>query len=337
MGSAASMANTATIRTTDGAADVDADPAVFSLLSSCRLCPRACGADRLSGEAGVCGADARLKVARAALHFWEEPCVSGISGSGTVFFSGCPLRCVYCQNRSIALGKAGVEVPIARLARIFLELEEQGARNVNLVTPTHYLPHVLCALPLARKAGFSLPVVYNTSGYESPEALSLLSGSVDVYLTDFKYVDSDTARRYSNAPDYPSVALSAIETMLEQTGAPVFEDARDEEEPARLVRGVVVRHLMLPGRLEESKRAVRLLKERFGNSVLLSLMSQYTPIGELERYPELQARVPFGEYEELLDFADSIGLEEYFWQEAEADDESFIPPFDETGVRGPVV
>ncbi len=312
--------------------------ALHEALRACRLCPRACGVDRLAGERGVCGAGAGVRLARAALHFWEEPCISGESGSGTVFFSFCPLRCVYCQNHDIAVGEAGTEVSVRRLARIYLELQEQGARNINLVTPTHYAPQAVESIALARTAGLALPVVYNTSGYETPEAIRLLADTVDVYLTDFKYARPETARRYSNAPDYPQVALAALDAMVEQVGVPVFEDVGDEaacDEPPRLLRGVVVRHLLLPGRLEESKEVVRLLHERYGERILLSLMNQYTPIRHFERYPELNETVPASDYEALLDFADELGIEEYYWQEGGADSESFIPPFDQTGVLGP--
>ena len=304
-------------------------------MRACRLCPRDCGVDREAGVRGVCGASARVRIARAALHFWEEPCISGESGSGTVFFSYCPLRCVYCQNRDIAIGDAGTEVSVRRLARIYLELAAQGARNVNLVTPTHYAPAVVESVALARTAGLELPVVYNTSGYETVEAIGLLDGTVDVYLTDFKYADAQTARRYSNAPDYPEVALAALDAMVAQAGRPVFEEAPDGDEPPRILHGVVVRHLLLPGRLEESKRVVRLLHERYGDAVLLSLMNQYTPLRHFERYPELNETVPAGDYEALLDYADELGIEDYYWQEGGADSESFIPPFDQTGVEGP--
>ena len=304
-------------------------------MRACRLCPRDCGVDREAGVRGVCGASARVRIARAALHFWEEPCISGESGSGTVFFSYCPLRCVYCQNRDIAIGDAGTEVSVRRLARIYLELAAQGARNVNLVTPTHYAPAVVESVALARAAGLELPVVYNTSGYETVEAIGLLAGTVDVYLTDFKYADAQTARRYSNAPDYPEVALAALDAMVAQAGHPVFEEAPDGDEPPRIMHGVVVRHLLLPGHLEESKRVVRLLHERYGDAVLLSLMNQYTPLRHFERYPELNETVPAGDYESLLDYADELGIEDYYWQEGGADSESFIPPFDQTGVEGP--
>ena len=222
-----------------------------------------------------------------------------------------------------------------RLARIYLELAAQGARNVNLVTPTHYAPAVVESVALARTAGLELPVVYNTSGYETVEAIGLLAGTVDVYLTDFKYADAQTARRYLNAPDYPEVALAALDAMVAQVGHPVFEEASDGDEPPRIMRGVVVRHLLLPGHLEESKRVVRLLYERYGDTVLLSLMNQYTPLRHFERYPELNETVPAGDYESLLDYADELGIEDYYWQEGGADSESFIPPFDQTGVEGP--
>lgn len=344
----------------EGAARFGLPDTLAELLRACRLCPRACGADRLAGERGVCGADARVRIARAALHFWEEPCISGSSGSGTVFFSYCPLRCIYCQNHDIAIGDAGAEVSVRRLARIFLELSEQGARNVNLVTPTHYAPHAIAAVSLARDAGLRLPVVYNTSGYETVDAVLRLKDTVDVFLTDFKYADAQTARRYSHAPDYPEVAYAALDAMVTQTGAPAFEDKgvregqnesqsegvhassgadgtanASDDEPPRLLRGVVVRHLLLPGRLEESKRVVRALHDRYGSSIMLSIMNQYTPVARFERFPELNGTVPSCEYEELLDYADALGVEDYFWQEGGADSESFIPPFDRTGVEGP--
>lgn len=357
-------------READGLRGANVSSTLHEALRACRLCPRACGVDRLAGERGVCGAGSGVRLARAALHFWEEPCISGESGSGTVFFSFCPLRCVYCQNHDIAVGEAGTEVSVRRLARIYLELQEQGARNINLVTPTHYAPQAVESIALARAAGLALPVVYNTSGYETPEAVRLLAGTVDVYLTDFKYARSETAHRYSNAPDYPQVAITALDAMVEQVGAPVFEDSDDEaagegaagatlsdaagetpagalgdteaasdeaagEEPPRLLRGVVVRHLLLPGRLEESKEVVRLLHERYGERILLSLMNQYTPIRHFERHPELNETVPACDYEALLDFADELGIEDYYWQEGGADSESFIPSFDQTGVLGP--
>ncbi len=329
-------------------------------IDPCNLCPRMCGARRLSGARGLCGADGNLLVARAALHYWEEPPVSGETGSGTVFFGGCPLRCVYCQNSVIADGTVGRVIGVERLACICLELEAQGALNVNFVTPTHYSLQIIEAVARARSLGFALPVVWNTSGYERVEMLRALSDTVDVYLTDFKYADADLARRYSHAPDYPQVAFAALEEMVAQVGEPCFDEyvapctdwpevqvdvfgSKPDEgilsahvkPQLRMTRGVIVRHLVLPGALDASKRAIELLYERFGNSVAYSIMNQYTPVisgNALERFPELGKRVASSEYEELLDFVDSLGLEDYFWQDGPADEESFIPVWDASGV-----
>lgn len=317
----------------------------YLLPSSCELCPRRCGANRAAGERGACGADDRLVVARAALHFWEEPPLSGEDGSGAVFFSHCPLGCSYCQNGSIARGQAGAPVTVARLAEMMRELEAQGALNVNLVTATHYAPQARAAVATAREAGMALPVVWNTSGYETVEAVRANRGTVDVYLADLKYADAGLAARYSAAPDYPAVALDALDAMVEAVGEPAFDEHRGQE---RLVRGVIVRHLLLPDCLDDSRAVVRLLHERYGPAVRLSLMSQYTPVlaaaaeaGDararrvLERCPELAHTVPEADYEALLDYADDLGVEDYYWQEGSAAEESFIPAFDLTGVTPP--
>lgn len=298
-----------------------------SWLEPCRLCPRACGRRRLSGEKGVCGAGSGLKVARAALHMWEEPCISGTQGSGTVFFSGCPLHCVYCQNREISGGKAGKEISAERLAQIFLELQEKGALNINLVTPTHYLLQIREALGAARERGLSLPVVFNCSGYESPEALKLMEGWVDVYLTDFKYSSRETAERYSFAPDYPGRAKEALEEMVRQQPVPAFSDRGIME------KGVIVRHLLLPGKVKEAEAVVRYVYGRYGDHVYISLMNQYTPFPELkEKYPELCRKVTKREYSALVDYALELGVEQGFIQEGETAGESFIPAFDYEGV-----
>lgn len=312
---------------------------------SCELCPRFCRANRRAGERGVCGADDTLMVARAALHFWEEPPLSGNAGSGTIFFSHCPLHCVYCQNAVIAAGEAGASVSVEQLAEMCLDLAGQGALNINFVTPTHYAPHIRAAVALARKAGLLLPVVWNTSGYETVEAVRANAGTVDIYLTDFKYADPLRAKRYSQAPDYLEFACAALDEMVAQVGEPFFDEVSGA---SRLTRGVVVRHLMLPGALDDSKRIVALLHERYEGRVLLSLMNQYTPLlasaarqGNKQaeeivaRCPELSEMVPPQDYEKLLDYADSLGIEDYFWQEGEAAQESFIPPFDLTGVKKP--
>ncbi len=296
-------------------------------MSECRLCPRDCRADRENGRRGFCGvAGNKIKCARAALHLWEEPCISGNTGSGAVFFSGCPLRCVYCQNRDIAGADRGLEITEARLAEIFLELAQQGAANINLVTPTHYTREILRAVIRAREQGLTLPMVYNCSGYEKVSTLKMLEGIVDIYLTDFKYMDTEAAKAYSHAPDYPEVAKAALAEMVRQTGAAVF----DEE--GMMKRGVIVRHLLLPNHLKNAKGVVKYVYETYGDRVYLSLMNQYTPLPGMEAYPELNRKVTKREYDRLLDYALSLGVENAFIQEGETAKESFIPAFDCRGV-----
>lgn len=297
-------------------------------MPSCILCPRNCHADRSAGQRGFCGVTGtKIKCARAALHMWEEPCISGEKGSGTVFFSGCPLRCVYCQNREIARGEAGKEITPERLAEIFLELEEKGAANINLVTPTHYTPEIVWAVEKARELGLDLPVVYNCSGYEKVETLQMLEGIVDIYLTDFKYMEAETAKRYSHAPDYPQMAQAALAEMVRQTGGKAVFDRQ-----GMMKRGVIVRHLLLPGHLKNAKAVVKYVYETYGNQVYLSLMNQYTPLPGMERWPELNRKVTRREYERLVDFAVDLGVENGFIQEGETAQESFIPAFDGEGV-----
>lgn len=293
----------------------------------CRLCPRECKANRIEGKAGFCGvAGEGVYLARAALHMWEEPCISGEDGSGTVFFSGCSLRCVYCQNHSIANAKAGKEVSRERLSEIFLELQEKGANNINLVTPTHYTPEIIWAVKKARGNGLTLPIVYNCSGYEKVNTLKLLDGIVDIYLTDFKYMDKEAAKRYSNAPDYPEVVKSALEEMVRQTGEAEFSES------GMMQKGVIVRHLLLPGYMENAKAVVKYVYETYGDSVFLSLMNQYTPLPQVEKFPEINRRVTEEEYDELVDYAIEIGVENGFIQEGETAEESFIPEFNNEGV-----
>lgn len=294
--------------------------------TGCTLCPRECGAHRELGERGFCGANGTLRVARAALHFWEEPCISGEEGSGTVFFSGCCLKCVFCQNYEISSENAGKEITVSRLAEIFLELQEKGANNVNLVTPTHYVPQIIEALDRAKGEGLSLPVVYNTSGYEKVETLRMLEGMVDVWLPDFKYKSSDYARRYSGAADYFPTACAALEEMVRQAGEPVFN------EKGIMTRGVIVRHLMLPGLAGDTKAVLRYLYERYGDSIYISIMNQYTPLPRASAFPGLDRKLTDEEYQEAVDYAISLGVENGFIQEGETAEESFIPPFDNEGV-----
>jgi putative pyruvate formate lyase activating enzyme len=284
--------------------------------------------DRRAGEVGVCGADATLRVARAALHHWEEPPISGTRGSGTVFFSNCPLGCVYCQNEPVSAGRAGQAISVERLAEIFLELEAQGAHNINLVTPTQYVPQIVHALSRARGDGMRLPVVYNTGGYETLATVAGLEGLVDVYLTDFKYASRGLAVRYSRAPDYPAVALAATRAMVKQVG----DYALDDE--GLLRAGVIVRHLMLPSQLEDSKAVLSRVFDAVGNRVCYSLMNQYTPMPNAAAagFAELQTTVTEDEYSALIDFALDLGITNSFMQKGGTATETFIPTFDLTGV-----
>lgn len=285
----------------------------------------------------MCGEGNEVRLARAALHFWEEPPISGESGSGTVFFSGCPLRCVYCQNRDIARGEIGREVSIERLARIFLEQQERGALNINLVTPTHFATQIKKALDLARSDTLSdtplaLPIVYNTSGYELPENIVALKDYVDVFLTDFKYASSELAYRYSAAPDYPEAASRALDAMFELVGPLVYDENERGEE--RLARGIIVRHLLLPGHLEDSKHVMELLAAKsYVDDIIVSIMNQFTPVANVAQdHPELSRGISDEEYDELIDYALELGIVNSFIQEGGAADESFIPAFDYEGV-----
>lgn len=295
-------------------------------MDHCLLCPRMCGADRLAGQRGYCGMPAELMAARAALHMWEEPCISGKEGSGAVFFSGCNLRCVFCQNRTIAGGKTAKAITVEHLSEIFLRLQCEGANNINLVTPTHYMPQIREALLIARGKGLVIPAIYNCGGYERVEALRELEGLIDIYLPDLKYVSPQLSLRYSKAKDYFRTAKEAIKEMVRQQPEPVFDG------DGRMKRGVIVRHLMMPGALEDSKRVVRYLYRNFGNRIYISIMNQYTPMGEFPDMPELNQPVDRKEYEELTDYAVSLGVEQGYIQEGETAKESFIPLFDFEGL-----
>lgn len=295
----------------------------------CDLCPRKCLVDRKKGEKGICGQTENLKVARAALHFWEEPCISGDAGSGAVFFSGCPLHCVFCQNENIANGTVGKEISLERLVDIFLELQEKGANNINLVTPGHFVPQLVKALNQARKEGLTLPVVYNTSSYETVDTIKRLEGYVDIYLPDFKYMSPVLSKKYSHAPDYAEVAKAAIAEMVRQTGKAVFVNG---DEDNLILRGTIVRHLTLPGCMEDSMQILKYLHETYGDTIYISIMNQFTPLSNLEKYPELNRRITDEEYETLVDFAIDIGIENGFIQEGDTAEESFIPAFDCEGV-----
>lgn len=295
----------------------------------CDLCPRKCLVDRKKGEKGICGQTENLKVARAALHFWEEPCISGDAGSGAVFFSGCPLHCVFCQNENIANGTVGKEISLERLVDIFLELQEKRANNINLVTPGHFVPQIVKALDQARKEGLTLPVVYNTSSYETVDTIKMLEGYVDIYLPDFKYMSPVLSKKYSHAPDYAEVAKAAIAEMVRQTGKAVFVNG---DEDNLILSGTIVRHLTLPGCMADSMQILKYLHDTYGDMIYISIMNQFTPLSNLEKYPELNRRITDEEYETLVDYAIEIGIENGFIQEGNTAEESFIPAFDCEGV-----
>lgn len=292
------------------------------LYSSCRLCPRKCGVDRNSGKTGFCGADNRIKVARCALHFWEEPCISGEKGSGTVFFSHCTLKCVYCQNYNISTKNQGKFVTEDELRDMFLDLQNQGALNINLVTPTHYVPSIVSALKMAKEKGLTLPILYNTSGYEACETLELLRGYVDIFLPDFKYFSEDFAQKYSGTKDYPDVVKKAIAKMFEMVGKCEFD------ENGIIKKGVIVRHLMLPHLEDDTKKILEYLYKTYGDDIFISIMSQYTPLPTLPKdFPELDTPIDMAVYDNVLDFAVDLGIENAFIQEGESASESFIPEF----------
>lgn len=300
---------------------------VSSLMSDCTICPRKCHVNRLAGQLGFCGQTAELTAARAALHYWEEPCISGITGSGAVFFSGCNLQCVFCQNHDIAAGKRGKAISSERLTEIFLELQNKGAANINLVTGTHFIPQIALALSSAKAQGLNIPIVYNTGSYENTSSLRLLEGLIDIYLPDLKYFSTELSVNYSHAADYFRTASSAIAEMYRQTGAPVMDP-----ETGLMRRGVIVRHLLLPGETRDSKKILRYLHETYQNNIYVSIMNQYTPLRHVERIPALNRRVTEEEYRRVLVFAERIGIEQGFYQEGETADESFIPAFDEEGL-----
>lgn len=293
---------------------------------NCLLCPRKCGINRSTGQTGVCGVSSEIKVARAALHYWEEPCISGKRGSGAVFFSGCSLHCVFCQNREISDGKAGKVISKERLSDIFMELADKGANNINLVTPGQYIPDIVWAVNDAKSRGMKLPIIYNTSGYENVTELKLLEGIVDVYLPDFKYMDSALSARYSRAKDYPSVAKQALSEMVRQQPDIVIDDAT-----GLIQKGVIVRQLLLPGHVNDAKAVLKYLYDTYHDHVYISMMSQFTPIA-LKDYPEINRTVTRREYERLVDYALEIGITNAFIQEGDVAKDSFIPAFDCEGV-----
>lgn len=291
----------------------------------CNQCPRHCLVDRQAGKIGYCGETDAVRIGRADLHPWEEPVISGKNGSGTVFFSGCNLRCMYCQNASIANSQVGRSITIEELAAIFLQLQEDGAHNINLVTPSHYTEQIRIALELAKKKGLHIPIVYNTGGYDSVESLRTLEGLVDIYLPDMKYGDPELAWQYSHAKDYLEINRLAIAEMVRQVGLPQMEEAT-----GLMKKGVIVRHLVLPGSVKNSKKVLEYIIHTYKNDIFVSIMNQYTPMEQVKEHPLLSRKVTKREYQKVIDYALELGLENGFLQEGETATASFIPEFSET-------
>lgn len=289
-------------------------------LSKCDICPRKCGVNREKGELGFCKMKDKIKIARYSLHYWEEPIISGETGSGTIFFSGCNLKCIFCQNYKISSENMGKEISVERLKEICLELQNMGANNINLVTGTHFLPLIKEALILAKKEGLTIPIVYNTSSYENVESLKEMEGLIDIYLPDLKYYDNKLAENFSLANNYFEIATNAIKEMIRQTGKPVIENNI-------MKKGVIVRHLLLPNHLEDSKKIIKYLHDTYDEDIYISIMNQYTPIKKFDKYPELNRTLTDKEYDELVNYACDLNITQAFIQEGETCKESFIPDF----------
>lgn len=288
------------------------------LFNKCNLCPRECSANRNNKELGYCRASNKLKIGGYHLHMWEEPIISCKNGSGTIFFSYCNLRCIYCQNYDISIYDNGKEITIDRFANICLELQDMGAENINLVTPSHYIPLIREGLIMAKDKGLNIPIVYNTSGYEKVDSLRLLDGLIDIYLPDFKYYD-DNLGKYSNVNNYFEIADKAIQEMYRQVGSPIIKKGI-------MRRGIIVRHLVLPHHSDDSKKVVKYLYDKYGDNIYLSIMNQYTPVRRC-KYLELNDKVSEKEYDNVIDYAYDIGIRKCFVQDSESQSESFIPVF----------
>lgn len=297
-------------------------------MDNCNICPRSCAKSRSEGDLGYCRVENEIKVARASLHMWEEPCISSDNGSGAVFFSGCNMGCVFCQNQKISRGEVGANISAERLSDIFLELESKGANNINLVTPSHYVRQIIRAIEISRSKNMNLPIVYNTSSYEKVDTLKMLDGYINIYLPDCKYYDEGRSIKYSNAPRYFDFALNAIKEMYRQVGNPIFDEG------GIMKSGVIIRHMILPEGKKDSKEVIKRLYEEFGDNVYFSIMSQYTPMEgvDYKKYPELKRKITKREYDAVVDYAIELGIENAFIQEGESAKESFIPDFDLSGV-----
>ena len=295
-----------------------------SLLDECRLCPRECRVNRNHKEVGFCQAGNKIKIAKAYLHQWEEPPITGKNGSGTIFFSHCNLRCLFCQNYFIGEEGNGAGITIKRFSEVCLDLQKQGATNINLVTPTHYLPLIIEGIKIARKNGLKIPIVYNSSGYEKADVIKLLGDIVDVYLPDFKYYDDDLALKYSGCKDYFKYASNALAEMVRQKPKCVFD------KDGNIISGVIVRHLLLPKGENDSKKVLKYLYDNYGNKIFISIMNQYTPVRKC-KYAELNETVSDEAYNEIIDYAWEIGIRKAFIQEGGTQSESFIPKWDFKG------
>lgn len=298
----------------------------MKLLEKCNLCMRNCNVNRNKGVKGLCNSTNNIRVARAALHFWEEPCISGENGSGTVFFSNCNLRCVFCQNYEISNEGFGKEITVDRLADIFIELQEKGANNINLVTPTHFVPQIIEALKIAKNNGLDLPIVYNTNSIDTLDTIKALNGYIDVYLPDFKYFEDKYSMKYSKIKGYSKNVIDVIDEMIKQVGAPKFN------KDGIIEKGVIVRHLLLPGLLFDSKKVVDAIYNNFGDNVYISLMNQYTPMHNAKMYPEINKSINEKTYDVLIDYALSIGIKNGFIQESGTNSKEFVPDFNNEGV-----
>ncbi|MBO6240042.1 MAG: radical SAM protein [Butyrivibrio sp.] len=308
---------------------IDFKSEILKEYTSCTLCPRNCKVDRTKA-AGFCREKDVLHVSRAALHMWEEPCISGTNGSGTVFFSGCNMGCVFCQNRKISRGEVGKNISTQRLVDIFFELQEKGANNINLVTADMFIPTVKRAIESAKERNLKIPFLLNTASYINVETLKSLEGLIDIYLPDFKYIKNEDAIRYSRAPGYVESAKDAIDEMVRQQPECIFYD--DEKGQHLMKNGVIVRHLLMPGKVIQAKMIIKYLYEKYGDSIYISLMNQFTPNGELSDYPEINRPVKESEYHSLIKYAENMGLTNGFIQFGETADESFIPDFNCEGV-----
>ena len=298
----------------------------IDMLDNCNLCIRNCNINRNKNIIGVCKTDNIIKIARADLHFWEEPCISGAKGSGTVFFSNCNLKCVFCQNHKISQNGFGKQVTIERLAEIFIELQNKGANNINLVTPTLFVPLIIESIKIAKSKGLILPIVYNTNSTDTLETIKALNGYIDIYLPDFKYFDDKYALAYSKINNYRENALNVIKEMVRQVGAPSFNDN------GIIQKGVIVRHLLLPGLLFDSKKVIDLLYNTFHDDIYISLMNQYVPMHNAYKYPKINSKLNPKDYDSIIDYALSIGVKNGFIQGEGANTTDFVPSFKNEGV-----